>query len=71
MDLKAGLQTHLAAGGQLLPLWDAAKVERFSALELAQAIEQQVNRAAASGLARIRIDMTHDDALALASYLRR
>ncbi len=43
----------------------------FAALELAQALEQEVNRANGRGHTKIQINMNFEDATALASYLRR
>lgn len=76
LDHKAQLEAQLRRGcGQpdhgLPDLPDGPRLEYFSALELAQAIEAEVNRAAAQGLPKLRLDMDHADALKLASYLRR
>lgn len=58
-------------GGRLDPVPDGPKLECFSALELAQALESELNRAASVGHTKIRLDMTFDDAAKLASFLRR
>lgn len=46
-------------------------LDTFNALELAQAIESEINRAPGSDYRKIRLDMHFTDAQALASFLRR
>jgi hypothetical protein len=46
-------------------------MEYFSALELAQGIESEVNRIGNAEDRKIRLDMDADNAMKLASYLRR
>jgi hypothetical protein len=72
LDHKAGLERQLArTGGQVPPMPDGAKLDYFAALELAQAMESEINRAMAGGLSKLRLDMDFGDAQKLASYLRR
>lgn len=60
-----------ASNGALPMLPDGPLLESFSALELAQAIEWETNRAASQRLMKIRLDMDLENALRLAAYLRR
>lgn len=58
-------------GYELPPAPDGPVVERFDALELAQALEHELQRAAGRGLTKIQINMNFVDAQALANCLRR
>lgn len=55
----------------LPPMPDGPVLECFKALDLAQALESEVNRANGAGHTKIQINMRFEDAIALASYLRR
>lgn len=69
---KAALQAQLRRDGGVLPsIPDGPKMDYFSALELAQAIEYEVNRMGGADGKKIRLDMDADNAMKLASYLRR
>lgn len=70
-DMRAAYEAHVARGGGLVPVPDGPRLDAFSALELAQAIESEVNRAQGAGHTKIKIDMTFDDASRLAAFLRR
>lgn len=71
-DMKPALEQHLLrSGGVLLPAPDGPLLDTFSALELAQAIEQEVNRAAMTGLPKLSLKMDLQDAMAMAAFLRR
>jgi hypothetical protein len=71
MELKDKLQERLSTGVPLGSLPDGPTLDHFDALELAQAIESEVNRAHSMGHTKIRIDMTFEDSIAFAAYLRR
>lgn len=70
MDAKH-LERHIAREGVPGPMPDGPALAHFSALELAQAIESEVNRAQGVGHTKLRLDFTFDDAIALAAFLRR
>jgi hypothetical protein len=61
----------LLAKALATPIPDGPRIEEFSALQLAQAIEYEVNRCAATGWTKVQVTMTPDDALRLAAFLRR
>lgn len=72
MENRERLEAHLArTGGKLEAFPDGPLLERFSAPELSQALESEVNRARGAGHTKIRIDMNFEDATALAAFLRR
>lgn len=72
MTPKALLEQQLIrSGGIILPMPDGAYVAEFNALELAQAIEHEINRCRLAALSKIRIEMKLEDAHELASCLRR
>jgi hypothetical protein len=64
-------QQLLRNGGIILPLPDGPYIEAFNALELAQAIEHEINRCHLAALSKIRIEMKLEDAHELANCLRR
>jgi hypothetical protein len=68
---QALLERQIAAKIPLQDFPDGPVVDRFSALDLAQAIEFEVNRAAIVGFQKIRLDCSRDDAMRLATFLRR
>lgn len=69
---KAALQAQLRRDGGVLPsVPDGPRMEYFSALELAQAIESEAARISNADVRKIRLDMDADNAMKLASYLRR
>lgn len=68
---KERLQAQLRRNPVLPEYPDGPRLDHFSALELAQAIESEVNRAGGAGGTKIRLDMNFEDAMRLASYLRR
>lgn len=68
---RAGLEAHLAAGGKLLPLPDGPIMAQFDALELAQAIEFELDRMIQVGHVKMRFDLSFVDAAAMAAFLRR
>lgn len=69
---KKALQDQLRRdGGKLPEVPDGPRLDYFSALELAQAIEHEVHRIGDAPLRKIRLDMDAENALKLASYLRR
>lgn len=69
---KAALQAKLARGEKLGPFPDGPCLDYFNALELAQAIESEVNQPA-GGMphTKITLHMDIENAMKLASYLRR
>jgi hypothetical protein len=69
MTDRDGLISHIQRNG-IPPLLDGASLESFGALELAQALEHEVNRGT-SPVAKVRIDLDYQSAMRLASYLRR
>lgn len=72
MNQKTLLEQQLIRnGGIILPMPGGTYVEQFNALELAQAIEQEINRCRIAALSKIRIEMKLEDAHVLASCLRR
>ncbi len=71
MEMKEKLEQHIASGGKLAPMPDGPLLEHIDLLELAQALESEVNRAGEHGHTKIRIDMDLADAAKLASLLRR
>lgn len=66
--LEAQLQR---SGGVLPPIPDGPRLDAFSALEMAQALEHEAARSAGMMLTKIRIDLDHADAARLAAFLRR
>lgn len=68
---KAGLEKYLAAGGKLLPVPDGPILAQFDPLELAQAIEFELDRMIMAGHTKLRFDLAFVDAAAMASFLRR
>lgn len=70
-QLKPLLDAQLRRNPQLPDAPDGPLLDSFSALELAQAIESEVYRAAGAGLTKLRLDMNFKDASDLASFLRR
>lgn len=72
VELKDLLRQQLRAnGGVLPPMPDGPMLERFNALELAQGLESEINRAGEKGFKNVRLDMSLEDSQALASFLRR
>lgn len=71
-DHKAALQRQLVRdGGYLPPAPDGPVLPCFNALELAQALEWEIQRAQGQGLRKIRLDMTLQDAADMAAFMRR
>lgn len=72
-QMKAGLLAQMKRdGGKIPDAPDGPSMDYFNAQELAAAIEHEVNRLDAAGGARkVRLDMDADNAMRLASYLRR
>lgn len=68
---REGLEKFLVAGGKLLPLPDGPVMAQFNALELAQAIEFELDRMIQAGHVKMRFDLSFVDAAAMASFLRR
>lgn len=58
-------------GGKIGPVPDGPTMDYFRALDLAQMIESEVTRSRGQAGTKIRMDMDHENAMALASYLRR
>jgi hypothetical protein len=58
-------------GGKLFDIPNGPKMEVYNPLELAQALEYEVNRCGPHGWDQISINMTLDDAMKLASHLRQ
>jgi hypothetical protein len=72
LELKRQLlQNQIARGQGLAPMPDGPALDRYCPLELAQALEHEVNRAHAQGHTKIRIDLSFEDCLQLARTLRR
>lgn len=69
-DLRSDFQRHIAGGGGI-PLLDGPAMEAFSALELAQAIEHEINRSGGAPMRKIQLSMDYENAAKLAAYLRR
>ena len=70
-NLAEAYEKHIANGGGLSSVPDGPMLEAFSALEMAQALESEVNRAQAVGHTMIRVSLTFDDASRLAAFMRR
>lgn len=70
-EMRDAYEAHVARGGTLAPVPDGPRLECFAALDMAQAIESEVNRAQSVGHTKIRIDLTFDDASRLAAFMRR
>lgn len=71
-DHKAALQRQLVRdGGYLPPAPDGPVLACFSALELAQAMECEIQRAQGQGLRKIQLNMSLQDAADMAAFLRR
>lgn len=69
---KAALKAQLRRdGGVLPPAPDGPQLAHFSALELAQGIESEVQRMGSAPDRKISLYMDADNAMRLASYLRR
>lgn len=68
---QAAQNQIMQASGYIPNAPDGPLLDSFKALDLAQAIESEVNRAKENGLRKIRVDMDHFNAIAMASYLRR
>jgi hypothetical protein len=69
---KARLEGQLRRdGGKIAPVPDGPRLEHFSALELAQGVEQEVARVGNAPGHKIVLHMDVENALRLASYLRR
>jgi hypothetical protein len=69
---KAALQRQLQRSGGVLPdAPDGPILESFKALEFAQALEHELQRAGGAGMTKIAVYMNFNDAQELASYLRR
>lgn len=68
IDHKAALIAQMQREGGLRDAPDGPVLECFKALELAQCIESEIGK---PGTTKVRLDMTHVDAQALATYLRR
>ena len=72
INQKAALAAQLRrTGGQLPTVPDGPLLPCFHALEMARALEHELERAAGRAQTKIRIDMNFNDAQELASYLRR
>lgn len=77
MELNQDAQRRLLAaylaetGGRLQDAPDGPRLDEFRALELAQAVEAEINRAAVSGFTKIRLDFHLNDAATFAAFLRR
>lgn len=67
---KEDLYRHLSNGGTI-PLLDGPSMDAFSALELAQALEHEVNRSGGAAMRKIQISLDYESASKLAAYLRR
>lgn len=65
------VEQMIAAGGRIGPLPDGPRLATFDALQMAQAIEYELNRCAAVGWPKINITMSTEDAALVAAYLRR
>lgn len=61
----------LLAKAIMTPVPDGPRLETFDPLQMAQAIEYELNRCAAVGWPKINITMTVEDAALVAAYLRR
>lgn len=74
MDQQAGvrmIEKLMQQYGCLPSLTDGPVLPQFDALALAQALEQEVNRAGLYGWTKITVHMDIPDAALLAQYLRR
>lgn len=69
---KEGFREFLTRNkGQIPAAPDGPLLPCFSALELAQAIEAELQRGAGCGQTKIQLNMNFKDAADMASYLRR
>ena len=68
-DIERTRVAKAAMRGDMMP--DGPSLERFTTLDFAQAIEHELERCALTGWTHIKIDLTLDDAAALASAMRR
>lgn len=66
---RDGLMRQIQRDG-MPSLLDGASLDAFGALELAQALEHEVNRGG-SPMQKIRVDLDYASAAKLAAYLRR
>jgi len=72
LEHKARLQEQLRRdGGKIAPVPDGPRLDHFSALELAQGIEQEVARVGNAPGRKIVLHMDTENAMRLAAYLRR
>lgn len=69
--IRSALDRHLATGAPIGPMPDGPTMDAFNALEMAQAIESEVNRAPVLGFDHVSVKMTLDDASRLAAFMRR